>query len=47
MTGGVVVVLGSTGRNVAAGMTGGVAFLISWELGVHASSGQAEMTTTP
>jgi glutamate synthase (ferredoxin) len=27
MTGGVVVVLGSTGRNVAAGMTGGVAFL--------------------
>jgi len=28
MTGGVVVVLGSTGRNVAAGMTGGVAFLL-------------------
>ncbi|MFN9622514.1 MAG: glutamate synthase-related protein [Cyanobacteriota bacterium] len=28
MTGGVVVVLGPTGRNVAAGMTGGVAFLL-------------------
>jgi glutamate synthase (ferredoxin) len=28
MTGGVVVVLGGTGRNVAAGMTGGVAFLL-------------------
>ena len=28
MTGGVVVVLGSTGRNLAAGMTGGVAFLL-------------------
>ena len=28
MTGGVVVVLGSTGRNVGAGMTGGVAFLL-------------------
>ncbi|MFZ9288673.1 MAG: hypothetical protein ACO24E_08725, partial [Vulcanococcus sp.] len=28
MTGGVVVVLGSTGRNVAAGMTGGVAFFL-------------------
>ena len=28
MTGGVVVVLGSTGRNVGAGMTGGVTFLL-------------------
>jgi glutamate synthase (ferredoxin) len=28
MTGGVVVVLGSTGRNIGAGMTGGVAFLL-------------------
>jgi glutamate synthase (ferredoxin) len=28
MTGGVVVVLGSTGRNVGAGMTGGVAFML-------------------
>ncbi|MEN9540461.1 MAG: glutamate synthase large subunit, partial [Cyanobacteriota bacterium] len=28
MTGGVVVVLGSTGRNVGAGMTGGVAFIL-------------------
>ena len=29
MTGGVVVVIGSTGRNVGAGMTGGVAFLLN------------------
>ena len=28
MTGGVVVILGTTGRNVGAGMTGGVAFLL-------------------
>jgi len=34
MTGGVVVVLGSTGRNVAAGMTGGVAFLLDEEGGL-------------
>jgi glutamate synthase (ferredoxin) len=31
MTGGIVVVLGGTGRNVAAGMTGGVAFLLDEE----------------
>ena len=36
MTGGVVVVLGSTGRNVAAGMTGGVAFLLDEEGGLAA-----------
>jgi len=36
MTGGVVVVLGSTGRNVAAGMTGGVAFLLDEEGGLQA-----------
>ncbi len=34
MTGGVVVVLGSTGRNVAAGMTGGVAFLLDEDGGL-------------
>jgi glutamate synthase (ferredoxin) len=34
MTGGVVVILGSTGRNVAAGMTGGVAFLLDENGGV-------------
>ena len=28
MTGGIVVILGSTGRNVAAGMTGGITFLL-------------------
>jgi glutamate synthase (ferredoxin) len=35
MTGGVVVVLGTTGRNVAAGMTGGVAFLLDEADGVQ------------
>jgi len=35
MTGGVVVVLGSTGRNVAAGMTGGVAFILDEEGGLE------------
>jgi glutamate synthase (ferredoxin) len=34
MTGGVVVLLGDTGRNVAAGMTGGVAFLLDEEGGL-------------
>jgi glutamate synthase (ferredoxin) len=34
MTGGVVVVLGGTGRNVAAGMTGGVAFLLDEQGGL-------------
>ncbi len=34
MTGGVVVVLGSTGRNVGAGMTGGVTFLLDETGGV-------------
>mmetsp|Transcript_26391 Transcript_26391/g.86725 ORF Transcript_26391/g.86725 Transcript_26391/m.86725 type:complete len:1602 (-) Transcript_26391:107-4912(-) len=33
MTGGVVVVLGETGRNVAAGMTGGLAYLLEEEDG--------------
>ena len=28
MTGGIIVVLGSTGRNVGAGMTGGITFLL-------------------
>ncbi len=31
MTGGHVVVLGSTGRNFAAGMSGGVAFVLDWD----------------
>ena len=35
MTGGVVVVLGTTGRNVAAGMTGGIAFLLDEGNGVE------------
>jgi glutamate synthase (ferredoxin) len=34
MTGGVVVVLGSTGRNVGAGMTGGVTFLLDEDGGL-------------
>ena len=33
MTGGIVVVLGSTGRNFAAGMSGGIAFVLDrWAL---------------
>jgi len=28
MTGGVAVILGSTGRNFAAGMSGGIAFVL-------------------
>ena len=36
MTGGIVVVLGATGRNVGAGMTGGVAFLLDEDGGVAA-----------
>lgn len=36
MTGGIVVVLGGTGRNVGAGMTGGVAFLLDEFEGVSA-----------
>jgi len=36
MTGGVVVVLGSTGRNVGAGMTGGVAFILDENEGLNA-----------
>ena len=31
MTGGAVVVLGKTGRNFAAGMSGGVAFVYDWD----------------
>jgi glutamate synthase (ferredoxin) len=33
MTGGRVVVLGSTGRNFAAGMSGGVAYVLDWDEG--------------
>ena len=33
MTGGVVVMLGKTGRNVGAGMTGGIAYLLEEEDG--------------
>ena len=31
MTGGTVVVLGRTGRNFAAGMSGGIAYVFDWE----------------
>ncbi|HJN35697.1 MAG TPA: glutamate synthase-related protein, partial [Prochlorococcaceae cyanobacterium Fu_MAG_50] len=51
MTGGIVVVLGATGRNVGAGMTGGVAFLLD-EDGAVAARVNAEIVqifdlTTP
>ncbi|KGG13542.1 MULTISPECIES: glutamate synthase large subunit [Prochlorococcus] len=35
MTGGIVIVIGPTGRNVGAGMTGGVAFLLDEDQKVH------------
>jgi glutamate synthase domain-containing protein 3 len=31
MTGGRVVVLGKTGRNFAAGMSGGIAYVVDWD----------------
>ncbi len=31
MTGGSVVILGKTGRNFAAGMSGGIAYVIDWD----------------
>ncbi|HCE18520.1 MAG TPA: glutamate synthase large subunit [Anaerolinea thermolimosa] len=42
MTGGRVVVLGSTGRNFAAGMSGGIAYVIDWD-GNFASRCNREM----
>ncbi|MBM5799937.1 MAG: glutamate synthase subunit alpha, partial [Cyanobacteria bacterium K_DeepCast_35m_m2_023] len=51
MTGGVVVVLGSTGRNVGAGMTGGVAFILDEDGGlaqrVNREIVAVESLTTP
>jgi glutamate synthase (ferredoxin) len=35
MTGGRVVVLGRTGRNFAAGMSGGIAYIIDWDGDFH------------
>ncbi len=37
MTGGRVVVLGRTGRNFAAGMSGGIAYVIDWDRRLHAT----------
>jgi glutamate synthase (ferredoxin) len=47
MTGGVVVVLGSTGRNVAAGMTGGVAFLLDETGGLAARLNPESVALVP
>ena len=51
MTGGVVVVLGSTGRNVAAGMSGGIAFVYDPDddFAIRFNSGMAdlELVTAP
>jgi glutamate synthase (ferredoxin) len=47
MTGGVVVVLGTTGRNVAAGMTGGVAFLLDEADGVQQRLNQGTVSLQP
>jgi glutamate synthase (ferredoxin) len=40
MTGGRVVVLGSTGRNFAAGMSGGVAYVLDWHGDFHTRCNQ-------
>jgi glutamate synthase (ferredoxin) len=40
MTGGRVVVLGSTGRNFAAGMSGGVAYVLDWNGDFHTRCNQ-------
>jgi glutamate synthase (ferredoxin) len=47
MTGGVVVVLGTTGRNVAAGMTGGVAFLLDEADGVQQRLNRGTVSLQP
>jgi glutamate synthase domain-containing protein 2/glutamate synthase domain-containing protein 3 len=45
MTGGVVVVLGKTGRNFAAGMSGGIAFVYDQDgdFAIHFNSGMADL----
>jgi glutamate synthase domain-containing protein 3 len=45
MTGGVAVILGSTGRNFGAGMSGGIAFVYDKEdcLGISFNDGMADM----
>jgi len=47
MTGGVAVVLGPTGRNFAAGMSGGIAFVYDKEdcFGISFNDGMADMET--
>ena len=51
MTGGVVVVLGSTGRNFAAGMSGGIAFVYDpeddFEIRFNAGLADLELVTGP
>jgi glutamate synthase (NADPH/NADH) large chain/glutamate synthase (ferredoxin) len=46
MTGGTVVVLGRTGRNFAAGMSGGIAFVLDefGELARHCNTGMVDLT---
>lgn len=44
MTGGSVVILGKTGRNFAAGMSGGIAYVIDWD-GAFKSRCNLEMVT--
>ncbi len=45
MTGGRVVVLGNTGRNFAAGMSGGIAYLLDWDgkLAAHINLDMVEL----
>ncbi|HHH13378.1 MAG TPA: glutamate synthase subunit alpha, partial [Thiolapillus brandeum] len=47
MTGGVVVVLGSTGRNFAAGMSGGIAYVLDEEGGFEQRCNLAQVELEP
>jgi glutamate synthase (ferredoxin) len=47
MTGGRVVVLGRTGRNFAAGMSGGIAYIIDWNNDFHLKCNQQMVRLEP
>jgi glutamate synthase (ferredoxin) len=47
MTGGRVIILGSTGRNFAAGMSGGIAYVIDWKNDFHRKCNLDMVTLIP
>jgi len=47
MTGGRVVILGRTGRNFAAGMSGGIAYVLDWTGDFHTHCNQEMVTIAP